>query len=251
MQKAGNRFYFDFTENRGFLPDREAHHLIRVCRKKIGDYIYLIDGKGKEFLGKVLSIKEKGKRLYVEVEIIKMVREEKVKMPQLIGLIPLLKGDKSEFLIEKGTELGIDKFILYYSTYTIPKIERKKITRFKEKALTALKQSGRLLFPEIEISEDLLQTLKNLPKGNTLKLLATPYSSFNPKKIWDYLQEKPEKIFLLSGPEGGFTEKEIKVALSTGFKEIKLAENILRAETASFSLMALLAFISLSLNPSP
>ncbi|MFN3920893.1 MAG: RsmE family RNA methyltransferase [Caldimicrobium sp.] len=248
MQKGGNRFYFDFPGNRGPLPEKEAHHLIRVCRKKPGDIIYLIDGKGKEFLGKILSINEKRKRLYVEVEILETVREEKVKIPQLIALIPSLKGDKSDFLVVKGTELGIHKFIIYYSHYTIPKHERKKIDRFKEKALSALKQSGRLLLPEIEIAEDLLQILKTLPKDNTLKLIATPHSTLSLKNLLDYLQTKPEKIFLLTGPEGGFSEKEIEVALSTGFIEIALAENILRAETASLSLMSLLAFFSLSLK---
>ncbi len=246
MLKGGNRFYFNFSGDRGPLPEKEAYHAIKVCRKNKGDSIYLIDGKGKEFLGKISSVKGRGKKLEVEVEIIEIIREEKISECEITALIPLLKGDKSEFLIEKGTELGIHKFILYQSTYTIPKMEKIKITRYKEKALSALKQSGRLFLPEIEMTRDLSSICKALALENSLNLLASPNGKITPKELLELLKEKPQKIFLLSGPEGGFTEEEREIILASNFIEISLSPYILRAETASFALMNIVQYFLIS-----
>lgn len=242
MQKAGNRFFFTFSGKKGFLSERETHHLIKVCRKKIGDPLILIDGKGKEFLGKIISIKSVGKKINAEVEIIKLLREEKPIKPYIIAFLPILKGDKSKFLIEKGTELGIKKFVLFHSAHTIPKKETDKITPFREKAISALKQSGRLLLPEIEITEDLLTTLKNLPTKKNLRLLASPSGKMNPENLMKLLEVELECLYLLSGPEGGFSEKEIKEIKALDFHEIYLSPYILRAETAFLALLSIISF---------
>ncbi|MFN3505425.1 MAG: RsmE family RNA methyltransferase [Caldimicrobium sp.] len=251
MQRGGNRFYFDFQGNRGILPDKEAHHLIRVCRKKIGEEITLINGKGKEFLGKIVSLKEKGKKILVEVEILKLIREEQINHPKIVSLIPILKGDKNEFLIEKGTELGIDQFILFSSRYTIPKWDEKKVLSFKEKALNALKQSGRLFLPEINFCKNLSSFLREtMPKErNSLKLFASPTGTIS---LQDLIKktyiDQSKQIILLSGPEGGLSEEEQYLVHIYDFIEVNLSSHILRAETASFALMVLATLLRNSLK---
>lgn len=243
MLKAGNRFFFNFSGKIGLLPPEEAHHLIRVCRKKEGEEVFLIDGKGKEFLGKILRVKEKGKNIFVEVELLKITREEKNPFIECFALVPTLKGDRTDFLVEKGTELGITGFIIYRSAFTIPKMNPQKILRLREKALSALKQSGRLSLPEIEISEDLKETLKKLPNLDCLKILASPQGKLTLEEVTKELRTGYTKAFLLSGPEGGFSSEEREEALKRGFLEISLSPHILRAETASFALMSLFAFL--------
>ncbi|MFN4196883.1 MAG: RsmE family RNA methyltransferase [Caldimicrobium sp.] len=242
MQKGGNRFYFDFQGNRGFLPDKEAHHLVRVCRKRIGDEIILIDGKGKEFLGKILSIKEKGKKILVEVEILELIRKEKDNLPKILSVIPLLKGDKNEFLIEKGTELGIDQFIIFSSSHSIPKWDKNKMFRYKEKALNALKQSGRLILPEIKFFYNLSSLLEEILTNakKSFNLFASPTGTISLQELLNKAYKgQPKQIILISGPEGGFSTEEKSLLLMYGFIEINLSPHILRAETASLALMIL------------
>ncbi len=247
MLKGGNRFYFDFSGKRGLLPEKEAHHLVRVCRKKIGEEIFLIDGKGKEYLGKITRIIEKGKSLKVEVEILTLHRVETLPPVEIISFIPLLKGDKTEFLIEKGVELGIHKFIVFESTFTIAKFTSQKFERFKEKALSAMKQSGRLFFPQIEIKRDLLTYLKEIPIIEGLKLLASPDGKPCILEFLDIIKNPKEKIYLLSGPEGGLSEEEIAEALSKGFIKVSLSPYVLRSETAAFVLMSFASEVLLNL----
>lgn len=247
MLKGGDRFYFDFEGKRGFLPENEAHHAIRVCRKKEGEKILLINGRGKEFLGKILKISEKKNKLEVEVEILEVIREEKRREKEVIALIPLLKGDKTEFLIEKGTELGIDTFFIYQSTHTIPKLTPQKMERFRAKALSALKQSGRLYLPTLLPLEDLLNFLAFLEEEKkVLKILASPEGECSPKELYIELLKDYQKIYLLSGPEGGLSERELEIAEKKGFIKVKLSPYILRSETASFFLMSLTSLFILN-----
>ncbi|MGC9109261.1 MAG: RsmE family RNA methyltransferase [Caldimicrobium sp.] len=239
MLKGGNRFYFAFQGERGVLPEKEAHHLVRVCRKKKGEEILLIDGKGREYLGKIVEINEKGKSLKVEVEILTLHRVETLPPIEIISFIPLLKGDKTEFLIEKGVELGIHKFIIYSSTFTIPSLSPQKLERFKEKALSAMKQSGRLFFPEIELIGDLVTYLRETPLKEGLKLLASPDGKPCILEFLEFTKNPQAKIYLLSGPEGGLSEEEINEALNKGFVKVSLSPYVLRSETAAFALMSL------------
>jgi len=247
MLKGGDRFYFDFEGKKGLLPQDEAHHAIRVCRKKEGEKLLLINGKGKEFLGKILKISDKKSRLEVEVEILEVIREEKRKDIEVIALIPLLKGDKTEFLIEKGTELGIDTLLIYQSTHTIPKLTPQKMERFRAKALSALKQSGRLYLPTLLALENLLNFLTSLEEEKeVLKILASPEGEYSPKELYVELSKNYQRIYLLSGPEGGLSQRELEIAEKKGFFKVKLSPYILRSETASFLLMSLVSLFMIN-----
>lgn len=247
MLKGGNRFYFSFSGKSGLLPEKEAHHLIRVCKRKRGEEIFLIDGKGREYLGKIVKINYKGKSLEVQVEILHLNRVENPPPVQIISFIPILRGDKTEFLIEKGVELGIYGFKIFSSSHTIPELIFEKLERFREKALSAMKQSGRLYFPEIEIINNLNEYLRKNPLEDGLKLLASQDGSPCLSEIYKIFEKPPEKIYLLSGPEGGFSKEEIEEALKKGFIKVSLSPYVLRAETASLSLMCLAGEVLLNL----
>lgn len=244
--QGGNRFFFEFDELEGFLSEEESWHVVKVLRKKIKDRIHLIDGKGKEFEGEIVEIQKKGKKFKVRVRILGILREEKKALKRFLAFIPLLKGDKTEFLIEKGTELGIDVFIPFLSKHTVVNPSDKILIRLKTKALQALKQCGRLYMPEVmkpvklfPFVEEFVKTHENL---NLLKILGTMFNQpFQKFEIIEKLK-KSSQVVIISGPEGGFSKEEERKLLELGFFPLDLSPYILRAETASFALMSLVCF---------
>uniref|UniRef100_A0A7V4N3H9 Ribosomal RNA small subunit methyltransferase E n=1 Tax=Thermodesulfobacterium geofontis TaxID=1295609 RepID=A0A7V4N3H9_9BACT len=241
--QGGNRFFFTF-EKEGFLSEEESHHLIRVFRKKEGEKIKLIDGKGNEYEGEIVEIIKKGKKIKVRVKVLKLLRKEKPSLIKTIALIPLLKGDKTEFLIEKGVELGINEFIPFQSDYSVVKASFKLEKRLKTKAINALKQSGRLYLPEINPPVILKNFLSKNPFSSSLKLVALPEKGIFLEKLMEKLINSKE-IVLISGPEGGFSKEEEELLKEKNFIPILLSPYILKAETASLSLMS---FISIFIN---
>lgn len=242
--QAGDRFFFDFEGQEGFLSEEESHHLINVLRKKTKEKIKLINGKGSEYEGEIVEITKRGKTLKVKVKILQLLRTEKPSLKNVLAFVPLLKGNKTEFLIEKGTELGIHKFFPFTSDFTVVKPSPKIIEKLKKKALNALKQSGRLYLPEINLPINLKDFLNKNTFISSLKIVAL-YEGVS------FSQELAEKILasdqivLLSGPEGGFSKEEINLLDKLNFIFFSISPNILKAETASIALMS---FLSILLN---
>lgn len=241
--QGGNRFFFNF-EKEGFLSEEESHHLIKVLRKKEGEKIKLIDGKGSEYEGEILKIIKKGKKIKVKVKLLKLLRKENSSLRKTIALIPLLKGDKTEFLIEKGVELGINEFIPFQSDYSVVKASSKLEERLRIKAINALKQSGRLYLPEIRSPVILKTFLSENSFSSSLKLVALPEKGIFLEDLIEKLINSKE-IVLISGPEGGFSKEEEKLLKEKKFIPILLSPYILKAETASLSLMS---FVSIFIN---
>ena len=242
--QAGNRFFFTFEGKIGFLSEEESHHLVRVLRKKEGEKIKLINGMGVEYEGEIIEIVKKGKTLKAKVRILKLLRKENLPSKKIIALIPLLKGDKTEFLIEKGTELGITKFIPFQSDYTVVKPSSKLKERLKIKAINALKQSGRLYLPEINSPVNLKVFLSENPFSSSFKIVALPGGELYSKDLANKVFNSKE-IVLISGPEGGFSKDEENLLKNQGFISFSISPYILKAETASLSLMS---FITVLLN---
>lgn len=242
--RGGQRFYFDFKGEQGWLPPTEGAHVVKVLRKRVGERITVIDGKGKEFLAEILRILRERGEYRVQIKLLDLVRSEELPEVSLTALIPVLKGDKTEFLIEKGTELGISKFIVYQSKHTLPQITKIKMERLREKALNALKQSGRLIFPQIDFAPSLTELLLSLRETSTFKILAHPTGKTALGSILEELKQKPKEIYLLSGPEGDLSAEELELASKSGFLSLNLSPFILRAETASISLMSLFSFLT-------
>ena len=243
MQLGGNRFFLAFSpevNQEAELPEEEAWHLIKVLRKKQGDKIHLVDGRGKEYLGEIRGIKKSGRKIEVKVLICKVLREEVPSPFKVKVLMPLLKGDKKDFLIEKLTELGADVILPYFSRFTEAKPKENLMERFQKKAISAIKQCGRLWLPEIENPQELTKLLEKLKKEKGLFLWASEKGN----------QEIPfqaQNIVLISGPEGGFSPEE-EALLKEKFIPIRLSPYILRAETACISLMSLISHHVLSKN---
>lgn len=211
------------------LGDAHHRHIIKVLRMKPGDIFTLFDGKGLEAKGEIISYDNKS--LSVRMDAPKKVdRESKVFITLAFALS---KGQKPEFVLQKGTEIGVKRFIIFSSKRSVTLVTNDnlalKMKRWETVIESACGQSGRTKTPIITYSSSTSKMLKEIEEE--LRLCFDPEAdSLFSKKI---LPPLPKSVALLIGPEGGLTKSELLEATKNGFEKIKFSERILRAETAA------------------
>jgi len=208
---------------KAYIVGEEFHHAYHVLRIRKGEKVRGIDGKGKEFLLRVIRIHPK--KEVIETEVIKSNQCEIEPSLEIYLAFGLMKAPRMGYLIEKCTELGVKGFIPFISERTVVKsLEKKK--RWVKIAVSAIKQCGRAQIPDFwepMTFSDVLGLRGRFSQG----LLATSRRK-NLKEI-----EVKERVLLLIGPEGGFTGGEIEMAERAGFELVSLGKSILRSETAA------------------
>lgn len=204
------------------IDTNEQHHILKVLRMKENDTISVTDGKGNLATG---NIKFEGKK----VKLIPTKIEEN--LPNLstklhIAIAPTKNIDRTEFFLEKAVEMGISEITFLKTDNS----ERKniKIDKLQKQALSACKQSLRFHFPKINhltLFSDFIQYAEN---GRTF--VAHCNEKFERKDLKDI--STTEKITILIGPEGDFSEKEIQQLVEQNIQAISLGKQRLRTETA-------------------
>ncbi len=176
-----------------------------------------------------------------EIEIIRSYQvnnESPLKTTLALGLT---KGEKMDWVVEKATELGVHTVVPFLSDYTIPKLNERKVAQRSERwqkiALSAAKQCGRVRIPEIlALSEfcDLLETVSL----DALRLLF--WEKEREQRLSDLKEARAtiSEVFVMIGPEGGFSAHEAALALGQDFKAVRLGPRILRAETAAVAALS-------------
>lgn len=237
----GHRFFTPFqkTDIKVILEDGdEFRHLSKVLRLKKGDDVELINGQG----GLVCGIVEEIRKASAVI-----VLHKTSFVPQYTGVKITLacaipKRAKFETIIEKCTELGVDRIVPLITERTefLLDGERadKKIERFERVAMNAAKQCKRLWFPEINAPVLFITALKGL---------ATPYAGLfiswlegERISLGKALAQKAgmkEFVFFI-GPEGDFTAEEVRLALKAGALPVSLGETVLKVDTAAMAVVA-------------
>jgi len=213
------------------LNETESHHLAKVMRAQVGDIFYAVDGKGVKH--RVLITKLTLKK--VTGEIINSTRLENEPLTKVTLAVGLCRPAKLDLVVEKGTELGVSRFIFFTSEKTLAddKANRsgsKKIPRWQKIAAAATKQSLRTIIPEISAPMH-YDDITRMAIDYHLALIAD--MGHEPENLGELLKDSPREILLLVGPEAGLSEREIQRALDAGFKPVKLGPRRLRAETAA------------------
>ena len=216
-----------------YLEGEDFVHAKTVLRVEEGSEIVLLDGSGKEFTGIVVKIEKHRLSAHITGATVGE-REPKTALYLLCGA---LKGDKTELIVQKATELGVSKIGVFSSEFCSAYMNANKIERLKKVAKEAAKQCLRSCAPEIEYFEEFSSAL-NSAIGYENKLLACEFLKSSDTDISGICG--PTAIVV--GSEGGFSQKEYDLSQSLGFKGISLGKRILRAETAAISLCALAAF---------
>ncbi len=229
------------------ISGEKARYLIKVLRCQKGDHIEVFDGKGRAFRCLIRDITKKG----VTAEVIDIQPCNTESPLNLILLQGLLKGEKMDMVIQKTTELGI-KEIFPVITERSQLRDTGKVIRWRKIAEDASRQSGRSIIPvihepigyrpvldmicsmdwnSIPASQDMIKGLifyegGGLPLKDAVQRLVSRTS-----------------VFILIGPEGGFTRDEVQMAEKVGFLSVSIGRRIMRAETAAIVSIALVEFL--------
>jgi 16S rRNA (uracil1498-N3)-methyltransferase len=206
----------------------ESKHLLKTLRKREGDSVYFTDGQGKLFQGKIASTKP---GLRVQFQLI-----EQLPWPppsrSILG-IGFIRPSRLDTLIEKATELGINKFHFFASRYT--NYYSENTGRWDKIIRQAIKQSQRLYLPEIQISSSFSKFI-NTETGTDHKFLADQKSpDFVIERLYALRKKTNEDIIFIIGPEGGFDDQEKRLAENHEFIPVSFGDNRLRSETAAIS----------------
>jgi 16S rRNA (uracil1498-N3)-methyltransferase len=222
----------EVSGNRAALVGAHAQHLAQVLRGRVGQEFDIATGESVR-RGRIVSVA--GDRVEFELgDIIPAASP-----PSLILLLSIFKFDRMEWAIEKGVELGVSRIIPVAAQRTEPhlvKAAQKRVERWQRIALQASEQSRRASPPEILQPQSLHVAVSAV--GGTRIVLA---ESGEQMMLKDALQTplSAGEVTLASGPEGGWTESELKLFQGAGWIAASLGNTILRAETAVIAAVAI------------
>jgi 16S rRNA (uracil1498-N3)-methyltransferase len=232
---ARRRFFVDeVRRGEAELEGEEAEHLTRVLRAQAGWKYEICDG-ARLYLGEILEARKRTVRFRILEEL--PADEPAVRISLMMSLI---KFERFEWVIEKATELGVDRILPVQAERTEKGLElaaRKRIERWRKIARAAGQQSHRVHLPEIlppaEVAqalacEDRRIYLEETPGGPLLLSAAA-----NPRA--------GESVAILVGPEGGWTDRERSRLMAASWTPASLGPQILRAETAAIAAIAVLS----------
>ena len=215
------------------LPKEQTHYIKDVMRLKIGDKLSIFNISG-EWNAVIQSYEKKGAR----IKVMKKVREKESEKNIWLAFSPI-KQNPLNFIIQKGTELGIQKFIPILTERSM--VREINIERIKKIIVEASEQSNRISVPEINSPKSLKDFLLQFPKNGYLIFCDINSDKNSLKKILEKKNNIP--LCILIGPEGDFSENERKMIIEQNQTfSISLAKNILKAETAALSAIAIVNY---------
>jgi len=216
------------------LSDDASHYISRVMRYAIQDKIILFNGQGGEYLSAIKEITKKSVIVFIQ-EFVSQEVESPLKICLAQGIS---RGEKMDFTIQKAVELGVTSVVPLFTERCNVKLDKerseKRIQHWQAVAVSACEQSGRNIVPEIQSITTLLDFLNTKPEGTKLILSPTAETKLSQTKI------ASQNITILIGPEGGFSDNEINLAINSEFQPICLGPRILRTETAALAAISAL-----------
>ncbi len=219
------------------LKGAEAHHLTHVMRAKPGQRVTLFDGSGAEFEARLEAVG----RSSVELAIMDRVEVDRELARRITLAVALPKGDRQRWLVEKATELGVSRLVPLITSRGVAQPVETAVARLRRAVIEASKQCGRNRLMEISQPVAFAEFVRWEADG-AVRWIAQPGDARGgalPARRDS--QEEPEnegKIVVAIGPEGGFTEEEVRLAIDAGFASVDLGPRILRVETAAIAVAA-------------
>jgi 16S rRNA (uracil1498-N3)-methyltransferase len=239
------RFFVDEipgTQGSFAITGAEAKHITRVLRMGPGERIVLLDKVGARFQAVIKEVS----RQHVLVNLERPLPAPAPSPVHITLCQALLKSHRMDLLVEKTSELGVDRILPYLAERTVVKVygdkAHGKIRHWQEIAQSAAKQSDRALPAEIGPLYPFDEMLAVLSKESALKILLWEQEGIRSLKDLLCSNSPAPRVLAMVGPEGGFTEREVKEAGEAGFVSVSLGCRILRAETAAISLVTIIQF---------
>lgn len=239
-----HRFFVSREDIRGdeVALSKQAHQIRDVLRLKAGEHIIALDNEGAEFKVVLTAVG----RDEVKGQVIEERRAAGEPEVQITLYQSLLSREKFEWVLQKCTEVGVARFVPIVTSRSIVRdcgsIKPNKIDRWRRIIQEAAEQSHRGRIPELGQAIKLEEAIGQL-EGFDLPLIASPQSdAASLRSCLVRGKKKTGAIALLVGPEGGFTEEEVKRCSSSGVIAFGLGRRILRTETAAVVASALILY---------
>lgn len=225
------------------VSDTEAHHLIHVLRCRVGDHVALFDGRGIEAHAEVISVTRRDLRCSIRSRI----QHAFPSRPQFTVIASPPKADRLKMMVEKLTEIGVDRLVLLNTARTVTTPGETRLDKIHSNMIAACKQCRRPFFMELSPLQSMQSVLSELQSSSTNPLIciAHPETSTPIPDLCNQTQiTRPTAVLI--GPEGGFTDDEVRLAFSFGAVPVSWPNTILRIETAAIVFATLLMSRSLS-----
>ena len=220
----------------------DVNHIKNVLRMKCGEDVWISDGGEKEYHCRIEELGDDEVLLHILY-----AQEPKYELPNKIYLFQgLPKQDKMELIVQKAVELGVYQVIPVATKRAVVKLDakkaKKKVERWQQIAVSAAKQAGRGIIPAVGEVCTYAQALKY---AEELDVVLIPY------ELAEGMEETKQiiagirpgqSVGIFIGPEGGFEEEEVALAMKTGANPVTLGKRILRTETAGLTMLSVLMF---------
>ena len=219
------------------LESEDEHHLLHVMRMKKDDEIEVV-ANDKLFLCRIENVNP------LNIYIVHEINSDVELNEDVTLLFALTKGDRTDLVVQKATELGVKKIALIQSERTVVRYEEKdiakKCARYQKIMKEASEQSHRLVVPTLLG----IYNLKKLPKEvySDLNYVAYEKDANDVEGSFKGLT-KGKSVTILVGPEGGFSREEIDMLVNQGFIRTSLGKRILRAETAAIYALSVIGYL--------
>ena len=216
------------------LSTEQSHYIKNVMRLKPGDMISLFNSFNGEWSAKIANHNKKN----TEIKVEKLIKYKKSEHDLWLAFSPI-KKNPLDMIVQKTTELGVQKFIPILSERTI--VREINTKRLKKIIVEASEQCNRISVPEIKNLDPLKNFLKTFPTNGSLIFCDINSDKTDIKNILSKKKQGP--VCILIGPEGDFSEKERQLIIEK--KEIislSLASNLLRAETAAIAAVTIVNY---------
>lgn len=220
------------TTDQYFDGEEFIHQVMHVLRFETGDVFHVFNGVVGEYKVSLISAHKKSLQIKMENKIESSQNDNMITITLAMSLI---KKDKFELVTEKATELGVKDIVPMMTERVVQKhLSQDRLLRITKEAS---EQCGRVDIPQVSDTVSLSDILKNV-KDYDLCLYGNMKGvmSFN-----DVKKEGVKNILVFIGPEGGWTEGEVKMFTDAGVKSLSIHENTLRAETAAIGVLGFLS----------
>ena len=231
------RYFAQVINKQVILKQDDIFHLTKVMRAKVNDQIEVVDENRNAFLAVIKSTNP------LLIEIQEPILKNNELKANVTLFFALAKSDKMELVIQKATELGTKRIVLFQGMRSVVKFSKedfaRKLPRFESIAKEAAEQCHREQIPEIKFLSGVNDIQGEMCE---LNLFAYELEAGKTSRLSELLSKEYKTISVIIGPEGGFDEKEATKLQELGFKNISLGKRILRCETAAIYALSVIAF---------
>ncbi len=231
----------NISEDTAILTGTEAGHMLKSLRLRAGDEFQSFDEDGTRYRMRILEATSGS----IRAGILETSPPEAGPAVPVTLMVGMPKADKMDFILEKATELGCSRVVVFRSSRTIPRLDaqdaKKRMLRWERVAFAAAKQCGSGRVPQIEGILPYAEALRIGSECDGRVVFYEGVGSFGLKKVLGGMRA-PKRVALLVGPEGGFSEDEVREAESAGFVRAGLGSRILRVETAAVAVLGMVTY---------